>query len=181
MSQPTENEKLELSLQKFEKIMQYRSDMYMRLAKRVRVFVRGGMFIVALVACGLSVLMYTLATELQRAAGITQELQANVTQVGSNMGEMRLLIANMEKRMQVMENMQKDLNGITGYTDVMVQDMKHINYNMGKMGYRLHNIDGSLKNMTQSVSNIGDSVKQVGRDVDDMAKPATPFDYMPSP
>lgn len=180
-SKPTENEKLELALKKFESIMQFRSDMYMRLATRVRVFVRVGMVVITLVAFALSILLYTLATQLQHATMTTNNIQTDLLLVGNNVSEMQKFVANMEQRMQVMEGMQKNLSGITVYTKGMVDDIQQLNSDMNKMQKRLHNIDGSLKNMTSSVNNIGRSVKQVGHDVNEMSTPAMPFNMMPSP
>lgn len=181
MTTPTENEKLELALQKFEDIMQYRGDMYSRLAKRVRTVIRGGMVVLSLVSLALSFLLYTLATQMQHATHITQSLQSDITTVSTDMSSIRQVIKSLEERMAVMENIQKNMDGITHSTAGMANDIFQMKNKMLSMQKHVHTIDTSLQSMTQSVSGIGNTMKQVEHDVDNLSQPARPFNFLPRP
>lgn len=181
MATPTENEKLELALQKFEDIMQYRGDMYSRLAKRVRTVIRGGMIVLSLVSLALSFLLYTLATQMQHATHITQSLQGNITTVSTDMSSIRRVMKSLEERMTVMESIQKNMDGITHSTADMVNDIHQMKNKMLFMQKHMHTIDTSLQSLTQSVSGIGSTMKQVGHDVDNLSQPARPFNILPTP
>lgn len=181
MTEPTNNNNLELALHKFENIMQYRSDMYMRLAARVRTVVRSGMAIISVVAFLLFFLLYTLASQMQHAADSTKIIQTNVSMLSNDMNKMNMIVANLEKRLHVMENIQLNMGDITRNTGGMVQNVDDINNEMAMMKQRMHSLNSSLLRMTQSVSGIGGAVNRVGRDVGSMAKPASPFSFMPLP
>lgn len=175
------NNNLEQALQKFENIMQYRGDMYSRLAARVRTVVRSGMAIVSMVALLLFFLLYTLSTQMQHAAESTKSIQMNVTTVANNMSQMNELVANLEHRLQVMEAIQQNMNNITRNTDGMVKNVGDLTNEMTVMKQRMYSINNSLQRMSQNVSGIGGSVNRVGRDVDSMARPVSPFNFMPAP
>ena len=172
---------LEQALHKFETIMQYRSDMYTRLAARVRTVVRSGMAIISMVALLLFFLLYTLASQMQHASKSTKNIQANVSIVSDNMNQMTTLIANLEKRLQVMETIQLTMGNITLNTGGMVQNVGELNSEMNAMKQRMRNINSSLYRMSQSMSGIGGAVNRVGRDVGSMSQPASPFNAMPIP
>jgi methyl-accepting chemotaxis protein len=180
MTESTDNN-LQLMLHKFESIMQYRGDMYSRLAERVRTVVRSGMAIISIVALLLFFLFYTLATQMQLAAESTKNIQANVSIVANNMSQMNTLVASLEKRLLVMENIQTNMGDITHNTGSMVQNVGDLNNEMNTMKQRMHSINSSMHRLSQSVSGIGGTVNRIGHDVGSMAKPASPFKSMPLP
>ena len=180
MTESTDNN-LQLMLHKFESIMQYRSDMYSRLAARVRTVVRSGMAIISIVALLLFFLFYTLATQMQLAAESTKHIQANVSIVANNMQQMNKLVSSLEKRLLVMENIQTNMGDITHNTGSMVQNVGDLNNEMTMMKQRMHSINSSMHRLSQSVSGIGGTVNRIGNDVGSMAKPASPFKSMPLP
>lgn len=181
MAESTNNNNLELALHKFENIMQYRSDMYMRLAARVRTVVRSGMAIISVGAFLMFFLLYTLASQMQHAAESTKSIQANVSMLSHDMNRMNGLVASLENRLQVMESIQLNMDDITSNTGGMVKNVGELNSEMLMMKRRMHKINSSLYRMSQSVSGIGGAVNRVGKDVDSMAKPASPFGFMPLP
>lgn len=168
MSEQEQNADLTMALQKFENIMQYRSDMYTRLANRVRNFVRGGMAIVSMVALALFFLLYTLATQMQHAAESTRQIQANVTHVAESMVVMRKLVDQLDQRVALMQDIQNNMSGITQNTQGMVNNVNALNTEMHQVKQRMDNINQSLSRVTHSVSGIGHSVNRVGRDMNGM-------------
>lgn len=181
MSTQIQEHNLSQALQKFENIMQYRSDMYHRLAQRVRTVVRGGMIIMSMVALALFFLLYTLATQMQHAATTTRDIQANVARVAENMNKMNALVAHLEQRMILMENIQQNMAGITDSTGNMTGNISELNREMQSIQQRMTNINGSLQRMSHNVNNIGYSVGRVGRDMGKSSKAMSPFNMMPFP
>lgn len=173
------DEQLQRALETFEKIMTYRSEMYLHLSRRMRVTVRGGMGVFAAVGLAMFVLLITLVVQVEHAVESSRLLARHVQVVAADMAMIETTMAQIDTRMQRFES-------IGGYMHVMNDQTARIADGMTGLDARMKVIDGQMSavnarlyNVTRSMGAMGMAVGGMGQSVTDIARPAGMFGFLP--
>lgn len=181
MNKAEQDQQLQHSLEKFEQIMEHRSEMYLRLSHRVRTVVRGGMAVFAMVGLAMFILLYTLVVQIQHARASTAQLNQLVAVMALDMGAIVGTVEHMEAQLRLMERVGQNLSSITletgsiaGQMSDVGSEIKSIQDDMSMLNRRLAHVAGNMGSMGQAVNHMGHSVKQ-------MSRPASIFNMFPMP
>lgn len=173
------DEQLQRALETFEKIMTYRSEMYLHLSRRVRVTVRGGMGVFAAVGLAMFVLLITLVVRVEHAVESSRLLARHVQTVAADMAMIETTMAQIDTRMQRFDS-------IGGYMHVMNDQTARIAEGMTGLDARMKVIDGQMSgvnarlfSVTRSMGAMGMAVDGMGQSVTDIARPAGMFGFLP--
>lgn len=177
----SEDLKLQDALEKFEQIMEYRSAMHLRLVRRVRSVVRGGMAIMAMVGIALFLLLLTLVIQADRALESTRTLDHYVADMEQDMAQVHDLIASMNRRMEVIQTIGQSITSMQGDTGSMAGDLQQLSDSVGSMEQRMQLVDRRLEHVAHNMGGIGQMVNGMGHDVYQMSKPAQSFNILPLP
>jgi hypothetical protein len=173
------DEQLQRALESFEKIMTYRSEMYLHLSKRVRVTVRGGMGVFAAVGIALFVLLITLVIQVEHAVESSRQLAAHVQTVARDMVRIESTMGEIDTRMRRFDSIGEYMHVMTDQTTLIADGMAGLDARMQVIGRQMAAINARLLNVTHSMGAMGVAVDDIGHSVTEVARPAGMFGFLP--
>lgn len=173
------DEQLQRALESFEKIMTYRSEMYLHLSKRVRVTVRGGMGVFAAVGLALFVLLITLVIQVEHAVESSRQLAAHVQTVARDMVRIESTMGEIDTRMRHFDSIGEYMHVMTDQTTLIADGMAGLDARMQVIGRQMAAINARLLNVTHSMGAMGVAVDGMGHSVTEVARPAGMFGFLP--
>jgi hypothetical protein len=173
------DDQLHQALGTFEQIMAYRNDMYLRLSRRVRTAVRGGMAVFALVGMAMFILLVTLAMQVEHARNSTALLARHVNTVAEDMQLIEATMVEMEKRMQLFGSIGEYMHVMTDQTGVIAGGMADLDRKMSVIENQMTSINGRLLHVTGGMGSMGHAVNGMGYSINEIARPAGMFGMTP--
>ncbi len=173
------DEQLQRALQAFEKIMTYRSELYLLLSKRVRVTVRGGMAVFAAVGIAMFLLLITLVIQVEHAVESSVQLATHVRTVAADMAQIESTMQQIDVRMQHFDSIGGYMHVMTDQTALIADGMNNLDTRMQVIDRQMTAINTRLFNVTRSMATMGVAVNGMGHSVTDVARPAGMFGFLP--
>lgn len=165
------DEKLQLALTKFERIMELRAGMGLRLACRVRTVIRWGMVGLVLITIGLLVLMALLTIQIQEASQSSRVMANEVSRLSADMHIIRASVDQMRQAMTRMPTLADSVGAIGGTTSQMSEKVQNMQDKVAEVEQRVDVLRGRVKNMGSSVRHMRGDVGGMSRNVGHIAKP----------
>ncbi len=163
------------ALRSFEQIMSYRNEMYLRLSRRVRATVRGGMAVFALVGLAMFVLLITLVMQVEHARHSSTLLARHVTAVATDMGQIEATVMQMEERMQRFTTISDYMNIMTDQTGKIAHGMQQLDASMSAIRGQMSSINNRLARINHHVGSMGHAVNGMGQSMGELSRPAGMF------
>ena len=173
------DEQLQRALESFEKIMTYRSEMYLHLSRRVRVTVRGGMGVFAAVGLAMFLLLITLVIQVEHAVESSRQLAAHVRTVAVDMAQIESTMTQIDAQMQRFDSIGGYMHVMTGQTELIADGMVNLDARMQVIDRQMSAINARLFNVTRSMGAMGGAVNGMGHSVTEIARPAGMFGFLP--
>lgn len=173
------DDQLQQALETFEQIMTYRNDMYLRLARRVRTAVRGGMAVFALVGMAMFLLLVTLVMQVEHARNSTALLAQHVNSVADDMLQIEATMVAMEERMRLFGSIGEYMHVMTDQTGVIAGGMADLDGKMNVIRNQMTSLNGRLLHVTRGVGSMGHAVNGMGYSINELSRPAGMFGMMP--
>ena len=173
------DEQLQRALESFERIMTYRSEMYLHLSKRVRVTVRGGMGVFAAVGLAMFLLLITLVLQVEHAVESSRELAVHVRTVAADMAQVESTMRQIDARMRHFDSIGGYMHVMTDQTTLIADGMVNLDARMQVINGQMSKINARLFNVTRSMGAMGAAVNGMGHSVTEVARPAGMFGFLP--
>jgi len=158
-------------IEHFNDAMDMRTEMNIRVAKRVTALVRGIMVSLGILLMGGFYLLIVLKSHLGDLTLTVQTMNNHMSVMTRDMKDMRYYVSDMQKDMESMQiivtqvqNMQMDVAKISSSVGKLSGSMLLINQDMVS-------ITQDINGMTTNFHYMEQSVHQINRDVDTMASP----------
>ena len=163
------------ALHSFEQIMAYRNELHMRLSRRVRATVRGGMAVFAMVGLAMFLLLITLVMQVEHARESSRLLARHVTAVAADMAQIESTVMQMEHRMERFATISGYMNTMTDYTGNIAGGMQQLDSSMTAIRGQMVSINNRLARINHHVGTMGNAVGGMGHSMGEIARPAGMF------
>lgn len=165
---------------RFNRILEQRSEMHLRVAKRVTAIIRVGIFSVGAVALGYAVLLYELMGHFDSTATILATMNKSFGVMTQDMGRVRQSIASMNQSVSVMPAIVQHVETISSSVDTMNQDVGRLYGEVGSLDGHMIGVAINVNRMNHTFGGMNHTVLGIGREVDTMSGPMKVYNGMRS-
>ena len=150
------------ALSSFEGIILSQIDIKNKLGDRLNYSIQAGIIILGAISISILVLLLTLSAQINRISGVVVEMNTHFTSVSSQMSKIRGHMADMEKRVALLDK-------IDGMTAVMDREMGSIGADMSVMRRTVQGIDAHVAAVRNNVGNISVNMDLMNQEVQIMS------------
>lgn len=150
------------ALSSFEGIILSQIDVKNRLGDRLNYSIQAGILIIGAISISLSVLLYTLTSQLTRISDVVDEMNSHFISVADQMNRIKHHMGAMEQRVALLESVE-------ARTALMDLEMGAIRTDMDRMRSNVDGIDNYLVAVRNHVGNISVNVDLMNLEVQTMS------------
>ena len=150
------------ALSSFEGIILSQIDIKNKLGDRLNYSIQAGIIILGAISISILVLLLTLSAQINRISGVVVEMNTHFTSVSSQMSKIRGHMAEMQKRVALLDQ-------IDGMTAVMDREMANIGADMSVMRRTVQGIDAHVAAVRNNVGNISVNMDLMNQEVQIMS------------
>ncbi len=150
------------ALSSFEGIILSQIDLKNKLGDRLNYSIQAGILILGAIAVSISVLLFTLTSQITRISGTVDEMNSRFLSVSNQMNQIKHYMSKMEIRVRLLES-------IRSRTALMDQEMTTIRNDMVRMHAYMGGIDDSVAAVRDHVSKISVNIDLMNREVQTMS------------
>ncbi len=150
------------ALSSFEGIILSQIDIKNKLGDRLNYSIQAGIIILGAISISILVLLLTLSAQINRISGVVVEMNTHFTSVSSQMSKIRGHMADMEKRVALLDK-------IDDMTAVMDREMGNIGADMSVMRRTVQGIDAHVAAVRNNVGNISVNMDLMNQEVQIMS------------
>lgn len=150
------------ALSSFEGIILSQIDIKNRLGDRLNYSIQAGILILSAISVSLSILLFTLTSQITRISGVVDEMNNHFTSVADQMHRIERHMGAMEQRVALLDSMQTRVA-------LMDREMGAIRSDMGRMRSNVGGIDDYLSAVRTHVGNISVNVDLMNLEIQTMS------------
>lgn len=173
-----QEQRLLQATEEFRKAMALRSNMSVRVAKRVTAILRIGMVSFGVLALILLMMLYAFTSKMDEMIAALSTMNGQFSSMSKDMAKIRTTIHQMERNIayvpaitQATGNIQLTVAGMRSEIDSMSATMTQLNKDMGS-------ITGEMTNITWQMRSIDPAVQYMGHDVNRISGPMRLFNKL---
>jgi hypothetical protein len=150
------------ALSSFEGIILSQIDIKNRLGDRLNYSIQAGILILGAVSVSISVLLFTLTSQITRISNVVDQMNGHFLSVTSQMHRIRQYMGTMEQRVALLESVESR-------TALMDGEMRTIRGDMDRMRTNVDGIDNYLAAVRTHVGNISVNIDLMNLEVQAMS------------
>ena len=156
----------------FEAIMVSQIDLKKQMADRINLSIRAGVLILALIAFSIFVLLLTLSAQLTRISDVVSSMNTDFTSVSLQMNQMDHYVGNMEKRVAMMPDIEKQTEVMSKEMHLILADLEPMSETINGIRSSVYEVRINIDHLSASMNNMNSSVQRMGVDMHRMGQPA---------
>lgn len=150
------------ALSSFEGIILSQIDLKNRLGDRLNYSIQAGILILGAISVSLSVLLFTLTSQIIRISDVVDEMNGHFISVADQMNRIKHHMGSMEQRVALLESVESR-------TALMDREMGAIRADMDRMRANLNGIDDYVGLVRNHVGNISVNIDLINLEVQAMS------------
>lgn len=173
----TENEAAEMrqAVVDFKRAMELRSELNLRVARRVTSILRVGMFSFAVVTVILVVMLFAFTSSVGNMISVLDTMRVQFSSMSADMRQMRTVIAAMDRDLATFPV-------VVGELDSMRTTVAKMNANLATMSGSMTSVESKMRVITTDVANMNQSFRYlepalvgIGANVNQASEPMKTF------
>jgi uncharacterized protein YoxC len=166
------------AIDSFEGIMLSQIDLTNRLSNRLNYAVRGGVLVLAVIAFSILILLLTLSAQINRISSVVANMNNHFDSVSEQMGRINTYIGSMEKRVALLDGIDKQTAVMDREMLVIAENMESIRGSMGDIGQHVVVMRNNVGNISNAIDHMNFDVLRMSADMHRMAQPARTMNKM---
>jgi len=173
--QDNPNQLMRQALEHFNVAMGQRTEMHLRVAKRVTYILRGLSIGVGVILLVVFFLLRALSSHNQDLIHTVDTMNINMASMTVDMGQMRQVMRSMDEYVATMKIINQEIASMQG-------NVSSMNGSIGTLSGAMSSIDQNMSVMTQDISRMTQTfaamehtVRGIGNNVNQMADPMKPW------
>lgn len=158
--------------------MEIRSSLNLRVAKRVTLMLRTGIFGMGLLTLILLLMLMAFNNKLVQMSQVLDTMNQKFSAMSSDMGEMRLVLKRMDKNIMYLPGIVNETDEIANVMHIMRDDIAEITGSVNKLQTNVSDIGGDVDHMTQTFRGLDTTMQHLGVDINNMSGPSKVFNKM---
>lgn len=177
-----EDKLLHLALKHFTHIMSLRSDLNLRVAKRVTFLLRTSFMGFGLIIGAFFVMALILSTHIKHVTTTITTMNTHFTHMNDDMDQMLIAMGSMDKNVNTLPDMVAHINKMYHSVDRMADDMRVIHANMASINHSMGSLSQKVTDMKISFRYLDSSMSTMRNNVNHMSSPMKLFNsFSPLP
>jgi len=164
------------SIAKFNRSVQLRNGMHMRIGKRITFIIRVGMFSMAIVAVAFLLLVLVLSSKIYIMVDAMDVMNKYFSSMADNMAKMDHVIKYMDRDVGAMPAIVSEVQGMNIAVQTLHRSVTTMSGDLATMTGNVGRMGGSVAHMTGNFQKMDSSVSGIGQDVNTMSQPMKVFD-----
>lgn len=156
----------------FEGIILSQIEMKNILAARLNHSIQAGLIILGLIAISILILLLTLSTQVKKISSVVNDMNTNFTLVSGQMSRMQTYIESMEKRVSLLNDIEKQTGVMDEHMTQVVQDMQTMTATVDGISTSVNGVRNNVSNISVTVDHMDFEINRMSHDIDRMSKPA---------
>lgn len=155
----------------FKQAMLNRTEMNIRVARRVTYTVRGITFGVGIFLFVIFFLLNALSEHNQDLIHTVDTMNVNMASITVDMGQMSQILSNMDKNVASMQNIANEVDNMQGNVSVLNESVAGLTGSMSSIDRSMGALTQDITQMTQTFAKMEYVVLGIGKNVEQMANP----------
>jgi uncharacterized protein YoxC len=166
------------ALSSFEGIILGQIDIKNRLGNRLNYSIQAGIIILGAIALSILILLLTLSSQLGHISTVIADMNAHFTAVSERMHDITGHMASMERRVALLEGIEKTAAVMDGGMSEIRADMDNMRSSVDGITRQLGVVRGNVGNISGTMDAMSREVHAMGAEMHHMAKPARSMNKM---
>ena len=171
-------ESLTSSVRHFERVMRSLMKIQDMQGERIKLGIRAGMAFLGLFGLSIFIILYSMATQIQRVSEAVGQMNHSFEVVAERMERVDQLMASLEHNVALLSDIGEAMPGMDSQMGDLTQTIAQMRTEMGAISQDVTAVRAQSEQMSNIAMNMNDSIYRMNHEVERMSRPAQSMNKM---